>query len=187
MASQFRLSSQMSSSPFGGFSTSTPLVPSQPHFRVLSSSSPKPQLFNQDAALLAPGTSEMAVVTQESRQLQNSGKPGVPQSQDTFSQPPSQIGVVSCDLLLSLIFMQTFTCISTTSWQVAPSQAVQLTQEQWDKINRSRQMALGRRASSQFVMTLSQKSGAGTLQNSSRASQIRTVSCDRRCHALEYT
>ena len=58
----------MSSSPFGGYSTSTqrkstqdaiatlPSIPSQPHIRLVS----QPHLYNADAALLAEGTSDMA-------------------------------------------------------------------------------------------------------------------------------
>ena len=79
MASQFRFGSQMTSSPFGGFSTSSqrpstqesgPAIPSQPNFRVITMDSQHLsnvdaehlRLYNADAALLAPGTSEMASV-----------------------------------------------------------------------------------------------------------------------------
>ena len=68
MASQARFESQISSSPFGGFSSMSQhlstqdSVPSQPHFRIISSGSPQPQLYNPEAVFLAPGTSEMATV-----------------------------------------------------------------------------------------------------------------------------
>ena len=93
MASQFRLGSQMSSSPFGGFSTSTqrkstqdaiatlPPIPSQPHVRLVSQPHLfKPNLYNADAALLAEGTSDMAsllsgyVPEEESSLLSTSGE-----------------------------------------------------------------------------------------------------------------
>ena len=64
----------MSSSPFGGYSTSTqrkstqdaiatlPSIPSQPHVRVVSQPHlyNAANLYNADAALLAEGTSDMA-------------------------------------------------------------------------------------------------------------------------------
>ena len=72
MASQLFRGSSATSSPFGGFSTSTPRqpedtsssslpsIPSQPYFHVVSASQAK--LYNPEVALLAPGTSQMASV-----------------------------------------------------------------------------------------------------------------------------
>ena len=166
MASQSRFGSQKSSSPFGGFSTLSQrlstqqtvrgiAIPSQPHYKVIGIVSPRTaeeprpgpqpgsQLYNSDAALLAPGTSDMgSIVT----------------SATPAASPAPLLQAVSTTSVLSPSQAISVSSSPASSQQlISPSQDVsgggsQLTQEQRERMNRNYHIAIGRqRAAASLV------------------------------------